>query len=121
MATQAQNSDLCSCGRDLNKVHCPHCGCATVYGLAKQTDKITRSDMSVQLLRVYRCRKCAGVFNDDDRTRCVAPAPVYGAARQPAGTSAKHSEQQIHYASIDEVPEDMRAALDIIKKKRGLA
>lgn len=69
----------CICGRDGSKLHCPHCGNATVYGLASRVDKVTRDSGEVAALRVYRCRKCCAVFNDDDwKLRCGAPSPRLG-------------------------------------------
>lgn len=71
--------NLCLCGRQADRLHCPHCGCATVYGLASKTDIVTRDSGEVIKLRVYRCRKCSAVFNDDEwRFRCTAPPPLLG-------------------------------------------
>lgn len=70
---------LCICGRLADKIHCPHCGNATVYGLASRSDRATRDDGHVVSLRVFRCRRCCAIFNDDDwKLRCSAPAPRLG-------------------------------------------
>lgn len=112
MATQENN--VCVCTRNANKIHCPHCGCATVYGLASRIDKVTRSDNSIASLRVYRCRKCACTFNDDDwQLRCTAPLPAYGKPKA-------QTTQRVQYGSLDEAPEFARNALAEVMRKRGI-
>jgi hypothetical protein len=65
----------CSCGRLSNKIHCPYCGCYTVYGSVKK--KITRSDTNTGVITeyaVYRCVKCARFFDDYQwQNECTAP------------------------------------------------
>jgi hypothetical protein len=75
-----------------------------------------RPDNTIATLRVYRCRKCAATFNDDDwQLRCTAPAPLYGRPRQAKTTEG------LKFASLDEAPEQLADYVKELAKKRGVA
>jgi hypothetical protein len=59
----------CQCGR--TGMHCPFCGCATLYGRAS-----LEREVDGVVVRSYRCRKCARVFDDITRESCSAPHPA---------------------------------------------
>ena len=110
-------STVCICGRLSIKIHCPTCGSYSVYGIASKRDRITRPDGKVVDLNVYKCRRCLTTFNDDEwRLHCHAPDIE---ASKP-NRGARVMQQQVRYDSVEDVPEDMRLALDEIKRKRGI-
>lgn len=56
----------CKCGRET--LHCPFCGCGTVYGRST----LTRVVDGVEVFS-YRCRKCSKLFDDLSRELCSSP------------------------------------------------
>ena len=109
-ASRTGQEILCQCGRPLNRVHCSYCGCATVYGLSSRSERRTRSDGTSVTLRVFRCRKCTAVFNDDDwQLHCNAPAQRLG---RPI--DASRTETPTISAT------DALSALDVLQKKYGI-
>lgn len=109
--TKDLESELCICGRYSWKCHCPFCGSYHNYALKK------RDIVAGRALVVHQCRHCGAKFNDDDwMVRCAAPhISLFGkTGRKPV------LDKPIHYESLEEVPEQMRNALDIIKRKRGI-
>ena len=111
--THSETDVLCICGRDATRIHCPHCGSATVRGLASRQDRVTREDGHVDTLAVFRCRKCSAVFNDDDwRLRCTAPSPRIG--RPPL-----KPDKTVFYD--DTVPKfDSETALEALEKLKKM-
>lgn len=109
-------NDLCLCGRYAWRVHCPHCGSYHTYSYTRR-DSVTRDNNVIEHLTVYRCRRCAAVFNDDEwKIRCAAPHVelMSQRGRKPSEpTPAK-------FESVEEIPQQMLNALEILKKKRGL-
>lgn len=103
-------SDLCICGRFAWRAHCPHCGSYHNYAI-KQRDVIAG-----RVLVVHQCRHCGAKFNDDEwMLKCAAPhvTLVTRAGRKPLDKAVK-------FESLDEVPEQLLNALEIVKKKRGI-
>lgn len=117
----ANDITLCVCGRDTRKPHCPHCGSAQVLASARKHDYVTRDNGDTVELRVFRCRVCGDVFNDDDwQLRCVAPPPAYGRPRglqQPATQAARVVADRV--GSVLMQPNALELALAKIKKARG--
>lgn len=115
--TKDLENDFCLCGRHAWRVHCPHCGSYHTYAYTAR-DSVTRQDGHIERLTTYRCRRCAARFNDDDwKLRCSAPNVILlnnKAGRRPS------EDKPVHFESIEEVPEHMRNALEIIRKKRGI-
>lgn len=114
---------LCTCGRSADKIHCPACGSAQVLNQSRKRDYITRSDGTKAELRVFRCRVCGGLFNDDDwQLRCSAPAPRTVAI--PSEERRRRVEAKLVNRKVADftqlVPEELKAALDKIKKSRGI-
>jgi DNA-directed RNA polymerase subunit RPC12/RpoP len=110
-------NDVCICGRFAWRVHCPHCGAYHNYSYARR-DVVTRQDQTVEHLTVYKCRRCAATFNDDDwKIRCKAPniALMTKAGRKPGETS-----QPMKFASLDDAPEVMRKLVEDVQRKRGI-
>jgi hypothetical protein len=110
-------NDLCMCGRFAWRCHCPHCGSYHTYSYIRR-DSVARGDGSIAHLTVYRCRRCASTFNDDDwKLRCAAPniALMSKAGRKPTDIG-----KPTKFESLDEVPEAMRKMVEEIRKKRGI-
>jgi hypothetical protein len=93
----------CQCGRDKNKLHCPFCGYAGIAGQAK----LTREVDGITIYS-YRCRKCARVFDDLSKERCVAP--------HWSSTHAKKLEDKMKPISPDKLPDWMKEVM----RKRGI-
>jgi hypothetical protein len=78
---------------------------------------VIRSDGTTARLTVYRCRRCAAVFNDDDwKLRCGAPNILLtsgGKAGRKAATATK-------FESLDDAPELYKLAMEKIMKDRGI-
>lgn len=117
----ANDQQYCICGRAADKLHCPKCGCATVYGLASKRDYITRQDGIVAELRVYRCRKCTAVFNDNDwQLGCTAPPAQYGrpqASPQMRGSRGAADNVADKLTSLVENPTVLEETLAKFRKK----
>jgi hypothetical protein len=110
----ALQNELCLCGRAAFKIHCPQCGCATVYGLASRADVVTRPNGTTVTLRVYRCRKCTHLFNDDEwQLHCQAP-PVNAAKMRQYTT---HPDNKLGDLT-QESPDHLMEILQKIKLKR---
>jgi len=57
--------DLCQCGRSKDKIHCPYCGRAKLYGYKNTIEKrhpIT--GLLAKDIREYRCQSCGRQFDD---------------------------------------------------------
>lgn len=108
-----------SCGRQM-KPHCPMCGSYRCYGLASRKDTVTRGDGRVDTLRVFRCIPCANIYNDDDwRLRCNALPQRMG---RPAKThEADNVVSNRHVPDFADMPDQMKLAVEQLKKKRGIA
>src|SRR5215469_17548670 len=65
-STHTSQNDQCQCGRLAMKPHCPFCGTSDIIGQVRKS----------QELKHYRCRRCAALFNDEQRKNCTA-APRY--------------------------------------------
>lgn len=103
----------CLCGRNVNKAHCPHCGSAMVYGLSTRTDSVTRADGSRVTLRVWRCRMCQAIFNEDDwKLRCSAPPPRNGRRsvntrdKKPSEVLVPEVVDALKGSTVDVIPAD---------------
>ena len=79
--------------------------------LARKQDSVTRPDGTEVTLRVFRCRKCGQLFNDDDwQLRCQAPPP--------RGTIAAHLDkprkaEEIFPADVIERLDQAGAEIDV--------
>ena len=117
--SQDLETDFCICGRYAWRVHCPHCGSYHNYSYTRR-DTVTRPDRSVVQLTVYRCRRCAATFNDDDwKLRCAAPniALVSRSGRKAFDLDAS---KRTKFESEEDIPQEHRGALEALKKLRGL-
>jgi len=116
-------NDICECGRYKWKLHCPTCGSSECYAFSpnKRVDTVTRPNGQIAYLTVYRCRKCASTFNDDDwRVRCAAPHQRLG--RRPLATPPVERQRvNTKLGDLSEAPPNMlQNALTEILKKRGI-
>jgi DNA-directed RNA polymerase subunit RPC12/RpoP len=111
------DTDFCLCGRFAWRVHCPHCGSYHTYSYTRK-DIVTRAGGTVAHLTVYRCRRCASTFNDDDwKLRCSAPNV---ALTTRAGRKSADEVAPTKFESEEQIPEPMRNALELLKKQRGI-
>ncbi len=117
---QQAAGEMCTCGRLAFKIHCPYCGSYTTYALCSKRDFVTRQDGSREALTVFRCRRCNGIFYDDDwRLRCHAPHySMSGPGRKVKPEELEAAHRPV--PTMDDIPDHMKAALEILKKKRGI-
>jgi hypothetical protein len=70
MSTDNEVPTLCSCGRDNNRIHCPHPDCGSYAKYPMATKAFTVGTVRVM---VYRCRSCGKIYHDLERKFCQAP------------------------------------------------
>lgn len=63
----------CKCGRLSTKIHCSHCGCYDIRGMAKENTRTDPNTAEQTKHRVYRCKRCFMTFDDWEwRNECQA-------------------------------------------------
>jgi hypothetical protein len=68
------NERICTCGRSAERIHCPHCGSATVYGSKKNVQRLNPISGKEEEFKRYSCRKCGKYFDDFEwQNDCHAP------------------------------------------------
>lgn len=106
---QLIQSDVCVCGRLTIKIHCPECGCQTIYGTAQKALVSDPTTGVQRTLRVFKCRRCSLYFNEDDwKLRCHAP---------DYRRSAPHYKARAEHNFTDKSPEEINKDLDWVRKK----
>lgn len=74
--------DVCTCGRDSRKIHCPFCGRHACYARPSYATKVSLDNGSIATNMNYVCRRCGREFTDVDRAVCAAPSSnITGRAR----------------------------------------
>ena len=87
MKTLLQNSsedenqkkdEICKCGRDNTRLHCPKCGSFNTLATAKKNRRVIYSTggMRAEEYQVHKCRKCGVAFDSLDRRDCHAPIRI---------------------------------------------
>jgi DNA-directed RNA polymerase subunit RPC12/RpoP len=57
--------DVCQCGRSKDKIHCPYCGRAKLYGYKNTIEKRHPvKGILTKDIREYRCQSCGRQFDD---------------------------------------------------------
>jgi hypothetical protein len=104
----------CQCGRDKDKLHCPNCGYAGIAGQAK----LTRVVDGVTIYS-YRCRKCARVFDDLSKARCVAPhvSEIRSKKAKPPSGPLPDYIKKLMYERGMKLPPEPSVADEIDKKE----
>lgn len=65
MPIDAANSELCQCGRDKERRHCPHCGYMNYYGVKENIKRAHPiSGEIIENVYMFRCRSCNKHFDD---------------------------------------------------------
>ena len=73
---EGEADELCICSRSKVQVHCPRCGSYQILGYVRR-ELVKRENGETEELRVYRCRRCSELFNDDKWQKdCHAPSSL---------------------------------------------
>src|SRR5215467_9557077 len=73
---EGEADELCTCSRSKVQVHCPRCGSYQILGYVRR-ELVKRENGDREELRVYRCRRCSELFNDDKWQKdCHAPSSL---------------------------------------------
>src|SRR5215472_10756148 len=73
---EVETNELCICSRSKVQVHCPRCGSYQILGYVRR-ELVKRKNRETEELRVYRCRRCSELFNDDKWQKdCHAPGSL---------------------------------------------
>ena len=73
---EGESDELCICSRSKVQVHCPRCGSYQILGYVRR-ELVKRENGETEELRVYRCRRCSELFNDDKWQKdCHAPSSL---------------------------------------------
>ena len=73
---EVEANELCICSRSKVQVHCPRCGSYQILGYVRR-ELVKRENGETEELRVYRCRRCSELFNDDRWQKdCHAPSSL---------------------------------------------
>jgi hypothetical protein len=64
MSDNGDNSNLCNCGRDNDRRHCPNCGHINYYAFKKNINRPHPRTGTMTEATVFRCRSCNKNFDD---------------------------------------------------------